>query len=276
VNNSDFWINVMRGIESVLEDKGFDIVLGIMNSDDMRNVRFPAAYTDGKVEGVIVVEVPSISVCNKLIESDMPTVFVDPPYGDLVGRTDIVLMENKQNIRKIMKILANMGNNDFAFAGEACTENVGMGFRERYEAVVSTAQEFGLMFDPERSFLMETSNDFIDTQNIVSKLKAMKKIPSVFICGNDLTAIRLMKAIKSLHLKVPEDVKLVGFDNVQDSITCNPPLTTINSPKEYLGEMAAKKLIARIERKTIPFEFSQYSTNLILRQSTGHTPQDEM
>jgi LacI family transcriptional regulator len=132
------------------------------------------------------------------------------------------------------------------------------------------------MFDPERSFLMETSNDFIDTQNIVSKLKAMKKIPSVFICGNDLTAIRLMKAIKSLHLKVPEDVKLVGFDNVQDSITCNPPLTTINSPKEYLGEMAAKKLIARIERKTIPFEFSQYSTNLILRQSTGHTPQDEM
>jgi len=272
VNNSDFWINVMRGIESVLDTKGYDMVLGIMNASDMNDIRLPAAFTDSSIDGVIVVEVPSIKVCDKLISYGIPTVFVDPPCGDLVGNTDIVLMENKQNIRKIIRMLAEMGHTDFAFAGEACTENVGMGFRERYEAVISSVLELGLTFNPDKSFLKETSNDFLNTQNIINKLKLMDKIPTAFICGNDLTAIRLMKAIKSIQLKVPEDVVLVGFDNVQDSKICNPPLTTINIPKEYIGEMAAKILIKRIENPNIPFEFSQYSTTLILRQSTGHVP----
>lgn len=102
----------------------------------------------------------------------------------------------------------------------------------------------------------------------------MDSIPTAFICGNDLTAIRLMRAVKSLQLEVPKDVVFVGFDNVQESKICNPPLTTINIPKEYLGEMAARKLIARIEDPSIPYEFSQYSTNLILRQSTGHVPEE--
>jgi len=269
VNNSDFWINVMKGIESVLDEQGFNLVLGVMQANEIDDLKFPTALTDRSVEGVILVELPSLKVCNELIEKGIPTVFVDPPCGNLVGRADIVIMENRQNLRKIIRMLVEAGHYDFGFAGEVNTENVGMGFRERYEALVNVLEELQLSLDPSCSFLCESPDSFLDHAKIIAKLKVMKKIPSVFVCGNDLTAIHLMKSIKSLGLRVPEDVAFVGFDNIHDSQTCSPPLTTVNTPKEYIGMMAANKLIARIEHPDIPYEYSQYSTQLVIRESTG-------
>lgn len=68
--------------------------------------------------------------------------------------------------------------------------------------------------------------------------------------------------------RIPEEVAFVGFDDINQSAKCNPPLTTIHTPKEQLGIAAANCLLTRIRAPKTPCVFSQYSTELIIREST--------
>jgi LacI family transcriptional regulator len=79
----------------------------------------------------------------------------------------------------------------------------------------------------------------------------------------------MMYTLQALGYQIPEHVEIIGFDNIQDGEKHDPSLTTINTPKEQLGIAAATAIISRIQNPALPFVFSQYSTDLILRDSTS-------
>jgi len=271
VNYSDFWINVMRGIESVLGLNGYDLVLGIMNEDDLCQLHFPTSLVEKKISGVIIVEICDVKACNAIIDFGLPVVFVDMPnqFDNFIGRADIITMENQINIEHIVERLIKNGHKKFAFAGNISSINVGRGYRERYEALCRTLNNHGLILDEEHSFLQETEENFADYTYLTNRFDSMSSLPDVYICGNDWTALHVMHAIQSLNYEVPRDISIVGFDNIQDSIKSSPPLTTIDTPKEYLGVQAAKCILNRIADPSIPYVYSQYTTKLILRDSTN-------
>lgn len=269
-NYSEFWTNVLKGIESILSPAGYHLTLGIMNENDFKNLQFPTQLSDPGVKGIIMVEICDIRICNALLSYHLPIVTVDMPreYQQFIGKLDIVTMENKTNVKLLVKQLIDKGARRFAFAGDIHSSNVGSGFQERFDALCETLQENDLKLDRKCSLLDETDDRLMDFTYLIGKVKNMPYLPDAFICGNDWTGIQLMHAIQFLGYQIPKDVSVTGFDNIPESAKTQPPLTTIDTPKEQLGIAAAKCMLERIQNPGVPCVYSQYATSLIVRGST--------
>ncbi|WP_281889493.1 substrate-binding domain-containing protein [Paenibacillus sp. YYML68] len=118
-------------------------------------------------------------------------------------------------------------------------------------------------------------------QHISDDLKSVKSIedlesgrggrpaPTALVCANDTIALTAMQALKELGVKVPGDVSVTGFDNIESSYQTSPALTTVHVPKESLGERAVERLLGRIERKQTPMEKLLLSGEVFYRESTA-------
>lgn len=268
--DSEFWTAVLTGIQSVLSEAHYHLVIGIMSESDLKKLEFPSSLQDPSIKGIILVEICDEQVCSALLHYHLPIVTVDMPktYTKTFDKIDVVTMENKKNIHHIVTHLIEKGAERFSFIGDICSGNVGRGFQERYEALCECLAENHLKLDTQCSILHETEEEFRDFQFVVKRIQNMPYLPDVFICGNDWTAIQLIYALQFLGYQIPRDVSVVGFDDIPASERISPSLTTIHTPKTYLGIAAARQMLERIQRPDSPRVYSEYATQLILRNST--------
>ncbi len=269
-NYSDFWIRVMKGMETVLKENHYNLVLGVMDDQDIQRLNFPNIIHHSDIKGIILVELCEQKLCNEVLKFHLPTVTLDMPknYLHFLDKMDIITMENKIHIRQITEALIKKGCRRFAFAGNLSGTNVSRGFQERYEALCETLAENQLSPITECCFFDETEQLFLNAAYIVDKIKSFRELPEVYICGNDWTAIQLINALRLLNYRIPQDVSVVGFDDIQAATKVTPALTTIRTDKEYLGIAAANCILNRIRSADTPFVYAQYMTQLILREST--------
>ena len=92
-----------------------------------------------------------------------------------------------------------------------------------------------------------------------------EELASCYFADNDLIAVGAMKAFKQCGFKIPEDISIVGFDNMPISSVIEPGLTTVHVPKKYMGETAASRLIALINEPGQPPVKTEISTTLLKR-----------
>ncbi|WP_243127117.1 substrate-binding domain-containing protein [Clostridium sp. BSD2780061688st1 H5] len=248
----------------------YHLVIGIMSESDLKKLEFPNAIEDPSIKGIIIVEICDETVCNALLKYNLPIVTVDMPkkYTSAMEHIDVITMENKRNVYTIVSQMIEKGAKKFAFIGDLYSTNVGRGFQERYEALCGCLSDHHLEIDQACCLLHETSEDFRDFQFVIKKIQDMPYLPDVFICGNDWTAIQLIYALQALGYQIPRDVSIVGFDGIPASERIVPSLTTIYTPKKYLGIAAARQMLERIQYPDSPKVYSEYSTQLIIRDST--------
>lgn len=268
--DSEFWTAVLTGIESILSNAHYHLVIGIMSESDLKKMDFPTALKDPSIKGIILVEICDWAICNALLQYNLPIITVDLPkdYNPVLDMIDIVTMENKKNIHRIVNYLISKGAERFAFVGDIYSANVGRGFQERFDALQECLSDNHLELDQKHCLLTETSDEFQDFQTVVKKLQKMASVPDVFICGNDHTAIQLIYALQFLGYQIPKDVSVVGFDDIPASERITPSLTTIQTPKKYLGIAAARQMLERIQYPNSPHPYMEYKTKLIIRDST--------
>ncbi len=268
--DSEFWTAVLTGIESILSNAHYHLVIGIMSESDLKKMDFPTALKDPSIKGIILVEICDGAICNALLQYNLPIITVDLPkdYNPVLDMIDIVTMENKKNIHRIVNYLISKGAERFAFVGDIYSANVGRGFQERFDALQECLSDNHLELDRKHCLLTETSDEFQDFQTVVKKLQKMASVPDVFICGNDHTAIQLIYALQFLGYQIPKDVSVVGFDDIPASERITPSLTTIQTPKKYLGIAAARQMLERIQYPNSPHSYMEYETKLIIRDST--------
>ena len=261
---------MLAGIESILSAAHYHLIIGIMSESDLKHLEFPASLQDPSVKGVIIVEICDELVCDALLQYHLPIVTVDMPKNDTdaLRHIDVITMENKSNIHRMVTQLIEKGAERFSFVGDIYSSNVGRGFQERYEALLECLDEKHLELDAKCCLLHDTAEDFRDFQFVVKKLQVMPSLPDVFICGNDWMAIQLMYALQFLGYQIPKDVSVVGFDDIPASERITPALTTIHTPKKYLGIAAARQMLERIQYPDSPRVYSEYATELIIRDST--------
>jgi DNA-binding LacI/PurR family transcriptional regulator len=96
--------------------------------------------------------------------------------------------------------------------------------------------------------------------------------PTAVLAMSDAMAIGVLRAARELGLRVPEDISVVGFDDIDISQHTNPPLTTVHQPIRQKGESAVRLLLAVVERRDLRPEQIRLETRLIIRGSTGPTP----
>jgi LacI family transcriptional regulator len=101
---------------------------------------------------------------------------------------------------------------------------------------------------------------------------AREDLPDAIVSANDQMAIGVLKALARAGIRVPEDVAVVGFDDIFPGSLCDPPLTTVHQPMRMLGERACARLLDRIANPSLPPTVELLPTELVLRSSCGCPP----
>lgn len=120
-------------------------------------------------------------------------------------------------------------------------------FAERSSGFFQAVKDYGMSVSKSPVFHLTPSVDGA-YEDMLHLLADKGQTAPCYFADNDLIAVGAMKALKQSGLCIPEDVSIVGFDNVPVGNVIEPPLTTINVPKQYMGEMAARRLISVLHR----------------------------
>lgn len=170
---------------------------------------------------------------------------------------DEVLCDAHLAVMEAVEYLIGLGHREIGFIGP--TQVKGQVFNEhRYQGYCEAMKKHGIPLSD--AFVVDAILTANDGYEGMKRLIMGKKLPTALFCGNDTVAMGVMKALDEAGIAVPQDISLVGFDNIDTSAYLKPNLTTIDIPKKELGRLAVKVLLDRLSsnrqysiRVTIPF-----------------------
>jgi LacI family transcriptional regulator len=162
----------------------------------------------------------------------LPTVFIDTFYEGI--EANFVDMNNYDSVHKVLYHLKTEGYRDIGFVGsDVATEN----FELRREAYFRSMDILGLKVA--KANVLTIGSTLADAHaDSLAALSSSKKLAQAYFCANDVMALGFIRALKEIGVSVPEDVAVVGFDNLPMSAIMEPPLTTVDVSKRRIGSLA--------------------------------------
>lgn len=264
--NIKYYANVLRGIEQSLEDHSIDLIQFCVTTPESFSA-FKRFLSKDHVDGIICIEFFDICYISELVKFEYPVIFLDFPVvsTEVKGSFDIVLPESQDVVMQLCtKIIHEHKARTFGFIGEYlhCRS-----FYERFCGMREALFLSGLPVDLSYSILNEDSLPY-DSTALQTALGRLPALPDCFVAANDTIAIALMDALKNLHIDVPSEVKVIGFDNIVESKRTTPPLSTVNVNKNSLGKIIAALLLDRIARPTQASQIIYIASTAIMRGTT--------
>ena len=261
-----FFLEVLAGLKHALGDDGYDLLLFAHEQPGVGGG--PHSYarrarTHG-VDGVIVLAVDDAEEpeLKKLIASGTPVVAVDLLLNG--GRASYVASDNLGGARLAVKHLHGLGHTRIAtIAGLAHTKPAAdrlLGYRAELQAL-------GLAPRPE----YEAQGDFYmeSGEMAMRGLLQLQEPPTAVFAASDMMAVGAIKAIEDAGLRCPEDIAIVGFDDIQLAELVSPALTTIRQDKRGLGAAAARSLVQLIDSSGAVPPVWTLPVELVVRESCG-------
>ncbi len=227
---------VMSGIEDHLLQEGyFYFVVSHRHREELIE-EYPLLLQQRAVEGLIAVDTLVAGAVQ------VPLVAVSG-HRELPGVTNIVL-DHARAASLAMEHLTKLGHRHFAFIkGQEFSSDTAI----RWESVRNAAQELGVPIVDELVVQLEGDSSSSDLGYQVTKKLLMSGKPfTALFAFNDISAIGAIRALREAGRRVPEDVSVVGFDDIQSAAYQNPALTTVRQPLREMGMLAAETLLRRI------------------------------
>jgi len=234
---------VAAGIEACSQERGYSVFLCNTNWERQREDSYIQLLAERRADGVIIAPVGG-SIKEEL-QSLLPTVFVSNAPRDTVQSS--VVIDNIRGGYLATKHLIECGYKTVGFIG---VSEHSMADNDRLEGYRRAFNRYGL--EPEARYIKFGDFRQQTGYNIIRTLIADGNYPEAIFAENDVLAIGILHGIKDSGLKVPEDIALIGFDDIAFSSYQEFQLSTINQPKEQMGRTAAEILIEKIENSENP------------------------
>jgi LacI family transcriptional regulator len=251
--------SIISGIEHCLRQQNYLFLTVIHRHQRHLLERYSQMLVERGVEGFITVDT---SLDHPPV---LPTVAV-AGHRRVKGVTNIQL-DHIHAARIALEHLVKLGHREIAFMkGQPFSSDS----EDRWQAILQVAQELGIAVLPDRTVVL-VSDDSSPEMGYPFAKKLLAQAPgfTALFAYNDLSAIGAIRALREAGLRVPEDVSVVGFDDIQGAAFHNPSLTTVRQPLTRMGEIAAQTLIERIEgRREYPSEIA-IEPELVIRESTA-------
>ena len=272
-----FSAELVRGIQEVLLSRGYASFICTSERSIEREQAGLRALFDHRVDGIVVAtrETPTGNDwLRSLVERNLPVVMVGREFPHPL--VDRVTADHEKGGYEATKHLIASGHKRIAFVGVSLASGAGL---RRFQGYLAALRDHGLPILEELIAGPDSlSGPGYSTQDdgyqCIKRLLALRKPPTAVFARNDFTAIGAMCALHDQGLAVPDDVSIVGFDNVPLAAYTSPPLTTVDQPTIEQGRQAASLLLERIEERREGRARDRVEINLnchlILRQSTGH------
>ena len=264
---NQFFTKVFVGVEKIAAEKGYNLITCISNESLKKETGAIELLKNAKLDGIILSLAEETQVKNSFkhlqntIDQGIPIIMIDRITEAI--ECDKVIVNDKEGAYQATKHFINTGCRHIAIASNIHRLSVGQLRLEGYKQALLDAD---LIVDDS---LILKIDEFHDINTLLKTVLQSRKIDAI-LCLEEDTAVSTLKFVKSKGIKIPEEISIIGFTNGALPRHLSPSITTISQHSIYLGEIAAKLLIERIEN---PFPNNSYSTkiiktNLIEREST--------
>ena len=252
---------IIRGIDEELVSASYDLMLYTAHRRRTRESAYVAALTQGMADGLLLVlpRDPS-AYLETLRQRGFPYVLIDHQGVDDVGPA--VGATNRQGGYDATRHLIELGHRRIGFITGRLEHGCS---RDRLAGYQAALTEHGLDADPQ----LVREGDFTQPAGFraARELLALLERPTAIFASNDVMAFGVMEAARVGGLRIPEDISIVGFDDIPQALHVHPPLTTIRQPLEQMGRLAARMLLRQIDDRRQPAERIDLPTELIVRDS---------
>lgn len=269
-----FAMSLLGGAEQVLRKQGYRLQFASTDRSINEENRLLEQFADAGICGIILVPVRG-GIQDRFLASgklNIPVVLMDRPLNGVL--LPCVSSNNYAGGLQAMNHLITLGHRDILFVARPHMDLWSVA--ERYRAYQDALRLHG--FESQAPFLIGGDNEMSsyeaylnhDDDEIQPLIKYLKKgqHPTAIFAVNDWMALKVQRAIAAAGLKSPDDISVIGFDNLDIAQYQNPPLTTIAQDAGLMGAEAARRLITLLEGDTIREIVTLLPTQLIIRQST--------
>ncbi len=257
---------VCHGIDQELASLGYDLMLFTTHRKEGKENQYVNTIANGLSDGLLLM-VPLIASPNLetsylkvLREKNFPYVLID--QTDSEDKSSVVDSNNWQGAYEAIKHLINLGHKRIGFTTGVMAINAA---KERLDAYKAALKAHDIEID--ERFIIEAGFDSEDGYIAAQQLLSLNKRPSAIFASNDLSAFGVMDAIRNKGLSIPEDISIIGFDDIPQASVTYPKLTTVKQPLEQMGREAVKLLLEQIEQPEKPVRRVTLATALIKRDS---------
>jgi DNA-binding LacI/PurR family transcriptional regulator len=258
-----FFPELIQGFEDIAVEHGYEILISSTNYDPQRMSLCIRRMLERRAEGVAVmtfgVEKPLLE---QLAERKVPLVFVD--VGPQRPGISLLRVDYHHGIRQGVQHLAVLGHRDIAFIGGPRRLHSA---QSRQSAFTSSLEECGIPCNP--AWVIEGDHTLEGGVQAMDRLLRSKYLPTAVMCSNDMTAIGVLHKVYRAGLRVPDDLSVIGFDDIHIAQVTIPPLTTIQMSCFELAKAAVTALRAHVEEGGEPKRSYKVDTHLVVRESTG-------
>ncbi len=260
-----FFSTIINGIEEVAYQYNYNVLVVQSNESYMREVLISQTLLGNRVDGMLVSfskETKDFSHFKQIIDNEIPIVFYDRAIDNL--QADVVVVDDYTGAYDAVNHLLNSGCKRVAFY--SAPQHLILG-KDRLQGYIDALEHHGIKYDKNLVYSCDTFESAIKISNSV-----LKKIdrPDGIFAVNDLTALGVMKTARKLGIRIPEDLKIVGFENSRNATISEPELTSIDQFGYMLGKKAMTILLERIKNESLEYEPSKHviKTKLIVRGSS--------
>ena len=263
--SNPYWSSVARAIQDITDKHNYSVIVCSTDGLLEREVRFLRSLS-GWISGLIL---HPYHVTHKHVNQFMGKTIPVVILGDFVtaeehhSNWDRVGGDNQGGAQSAVEHLIQLGHQRIAFIqGPADTPTSIRrlaGFRRAFELANLPVSE---------ALLVRGNYTQEGGRQAMTALLDLPDPPTAVFCANDLSALGALEVAKRRGYRIPQDLSIVGFDNIEEAAHTSPPLTTIRQSPRQLGMISAEKLIERLDGRTEPVRVAM-EFSLIIRQSTA-------
>lgn len=269
-----FAAELARAVREVMSGRGYNVFICVSEHSAREDIAAFESLADHRVDGVIVAtraNKPGNDRLAEMIEGGIPVVLIGRDFRH--PNADLIAADNLRGGYDATTHLIALGHKNIGFIGVTPTSGVGL---RRYHGYLEAMREHGLKVDERHIVGRADDGDQwpgYSTETMgyewMKKLLSLRKRPTAVFARNDFTAVGAMSAAKEAGLKIPQDVAIVGYDDVPLAAHTTPPLTTVRQPTREQGRIAAEALLRRMESAETPArEERVMPCELVVRAST--------
>ncbi|MFZ0333818.1 MAG: LacI family DNA-binding transcriptional regulator [Candidatus Acidiferrales bacterium] len=263
-----FFPEIVQGFEDLAVQHNYEILTTSTVHDPKRMALSVRRMIERRVEGVAIVTFGmEEELFDDLKSRQVPLVFID--VGPSLPRMSNIRIDYVHGIRQAVQHLAALRHERIAFISGPLVLKTAVA---RQRAFLQAMEEIGLAVDSR--YQIEGNHTMEGGIEALKKLLTLPKPPTGIICSNDMTAIGVMRQSYEEGITVPDDLSVIGFDDIRLAQFTIPPLTTVKMSQAEIARFAFHALLTEVQRKMPSLNGSEYilRTSLVLRDSTAMAP----
>ncbi len=255
-----------QAVQQAAQQAGYTVLVSVSDFSEEREAALIHQLLSRRVEGLILTgERRASAVYDKIVRNNCP--FVITWKLTRSRERPSVSFDNIKAARAAVGHLLALGHRRIGLiCGRTDLNDRALQRKIAFEQALRDAK-----IEPDPELMFERAFDFVEGRAAMQRMLQLDRPPTAVFCANDVQAIGALSECRDAGLSVPNDISIVGFDDMPIAQYITPKLTTVRVPAQEMGDSAAKRLIAAIETSApvLPLELS---TDLVIRETTARCP----